>query len=47
VEAIYEGPRPAVEELLEWTRQGPDRAHVTGLEIYDETPEGERGFSVR
>ena len=47
VEAVYEGPRTAVEELLEWTRRGPDRALVTAVEIYDEEPKGERGFSVR
>jgi len=47
VEAVYEGPRTAVEELLEWTRRGPDRALVTAIEIYDEEPKGERGFSVR
>jgi len=46
VEAVYEGSRTAVEELVEWTRRGPERANVTGLEIHDETPKGERGFSV-
>ena len=47
VEAVYEGPREAVDELLEWTRRGPERAHVTALEVHDEEPKGERGFSVR
>ena len=47
VEAVYEGPRAAVEELLAWTRRGPDRALVTAVEIHDEEPKGERGFSVR
>jgi acylphosphatase len=36
-----------VEELLEWTHRGPERANVTAVEIHDEEPKGERGFSVR
>jgi acylphosphatase len=47
VEAVYEGSRWAVEELLSWTRIGPARADVTGVEIHDETPKGETGFRVR
>ncbi len=46
VEAVYEGPRNAVEELLAWTRRGPRWAHVTEIAIHDEEPKGERGFSV-
>ena len=47
VEAVYEGPPEAVNEMLSWTRTGPDRARVTGVEIHDEEPKGEQGFSVR
>jgi len=47
VEAVYEGPREMVEELLAWTHRGPARALVTGVAVYDEAPKGERGFSVR
>lgn len=47
VEAVYEGSRDAVEALLTWTRLGPERALVTAVAIHDETPKGERGFSVR
>lgn len=47
VEAVYEGPRAAIDEIVEWTRRGPERARVTAVEIYDEDPKGERGFSVR
>ena len=46
VEAAYEGPRDAVEEMLAWTRRGPAAARVTGMTIHDEEPKGERGFSV-
>ena len=47
VEVVYEGPREAVDELVIWTHRGPDRALVTRVETYDETPKGERGFSIR
>ena len=47
VEALYEGPRDAVEEMLSWTRRGPLGARVTEMTIHDEEPEGELGFSVR
>ncbi len=46
VEAVYEGPRDAVEEMLAWTRRGPAAARVDSLDIHDEEPKGERGFSV-
>jgi len=47
VEAVYEGPREAVEELLAWTRQGPEWARVTNMAIEDEEPRGEQGFGIR
>jgi acylphosphatase len=46
VEAVYEGPRAIVEEMLAWTRGGPKWAHVQAVAIHDEEPKGERGFSV-
>jgi acylphosphatase len=46
VEAVYEGPRAAVEELLTWTRRGPEWARVTGITVRDEEPQGEQGFSI-
>ena len=47
VEVVYEGPRPAVEDMLAWTRRGPGSARVDGMAILDEEPKGERGFSIR
>jgi acylphosphatase len=47
VEAVYEGGLEAVEEMIEWTRHGPDWARVTDLVIRDEAPQGEQGFHVR
>jgi acylphosphatase len=46
VEAVYEGPRRAVEEILSWTRRGPASARVADMAIHDEEPKQERGFSV-
>jgi acylphosphatase len=46
VEGVYEGPREAVEELLAWTRHGPEWAWVTAMAIQDEEPRGERGFGI-
>jgi acylphosphatase len=46
VEAVYEGPRAAVEDMLAWTRHGPGGARVTDMTILDEEPKGERGFTV-
>lgn len=47
VEAVYEGARDLVEQMLAWTRRGPDWAQVTSMEIHDEPPRGESGFTVR
>jgi acylphosphatase len=47
VEAAYEGPRNAVEQMVAWSRRGPAWATVTDMVVRDEEPKGERGFSVR
>lgn len=47
VEAVFEGAPDAVNELCNWCGSGPPRARVTGVEIIDETPEGEHGFRIR
>ena len=47
VEAVYEGQQEAVEDMLAWTRHGPERALVRAVEIHDEQPTGQRGFSIR
>ena len=47
VEAVYEGTRDAVEEMVAWSRRGPAWAMVTDIAVHDEEPKGERGFSVR
>ena len=47
VEAVFEGPQEAVEELVEWCRRGPRGAEVTEIEVDTEEPEGLEGFDVR
>ena len=47
VEAVFEGPRGAVEELVEWCHTGSPAATVEGVEVEYADPEGEEGFAVR
>lgn len=47
VEAVFEGDEGAVERLVEFCRRGPRGAHVTSVNVTEETPEGLRDFSVR
>ena len=47
VEAVLEGAEPDVEAVVDFARDGPEGASVTGLEVEDEEPEGMRGFQIR
>lgn len=47
VEAVFEGPREAVEELVEFCREGPTAAAVEKAEVEEQPPEGLTGFDVR
>jgi acylphosphatase len=47
VEAVFEGEASAVDALVAWCRDGPPRARVSRVEVREELPTGERGFSVR
>lgn len=47
VEAVFEGPAGAVEEMVRWARSGPRTATVTGVDVHDEPPEGVAAFTVR
>ncbi len=46
VEAVFEGPRWAVEAVVDWCRTGPARAEVTRVRVTAEEPRGGRGFRV-
>lgn len=47
VEAVLEGPPPGVQRLVDWARQGPAAATVTGIAVREERPEGLGGFAIR
>ena len=47
VEAVFEGDPDAVESLMRFVREGPGRADVDEVEVFDEQPEGLRGYRVR
>lgn len=47
VEAVFEGDRDAVEEMLAFCRQGPPNAAVERVDVSEEEPDGLTGFEVR
>ena len=47
VEAVFEGERDAVEDLVEFCRRGPRGAEVASVEVSEEEPEGLSDFEVR
>jgi len=46
VEAVFEGPDGAVDELVAWSRRGPDLASVDDVAVVAEEPVGETAFVV-
>ena len=46
VDAVFEGPEPAVERVIAWCRHGPSRARVDAVEVSEEAVVGEVGFRV-
>lgn len=47
VEAVFEGPEPAVAELVDWAWHGPEMARVRDVAVLREQPEGLRSFNIR
>jgi len=47
VEAVFEGPRDAVEGMVEWCHDGSPAARVEDVDVTYEDARGEDGFSVR
>jgi acylphosphatase len=47
VEAVLEGDESALERLLAFAQEGPRGAQVERVEIFDEKPEGLRGFVIK
>lgn len=46
VEAVFEGDRATVKEMLRWCHEGPPAAIVDQVEVNYETPEGLKEFQV-
>jgi acylphosphatase len=46
VEAVFEGLPDAVEKLVAFCEEGPRGAAVERVDVYEESPEGLRGFRV-
>ncbi len=47
VEAVAQGPAPAVLALIEWARQGPSLARVDGVEVEEVPAQPFVGFEQR
>jgi acylphosphatase len=47
VEAVFEGAKEIVEEMVRWCHAGPPAAMVKEVTVEYEHPEGLRGFEVR
>ena len=47
VEAVFEGVPDAVDALVAWCHDGPPLARVSRVEVMDEPPRGDSGFTVR
>ncbi|WP_424638729.1 acylphosphatase [Embleya sp. AB8] len=49
VEAVFEGEPAEVDRLVAWARQGPSRAIVDRVYVFeeDEIPQGLGGFEIR
>jgi acylphosphatase len=47
VEAVLEGDESALERLLAFAHEGPRGAQVDRVEVFDEEPEGLKGFAIR
>jgi acylphosphatase len=47
VEAVFEGEKENVEEMVKFCRRGPPRAHVDDVKVKQETYRGEfSGFEI-
>ena len=47
VQAVFEGSAGAVEGMVAWCYEGSPQSIVDKVEVVDEDPVGERGFSPR
>lgn len=47
VEALFEGTKAAVEEMIRWCHEGPPGAVVKNVAVEYEEPEGLREFQIK
>ena len=47
VEAVFEGERDTVQQIIEWCKSGPSSADVEDVSVENEQPENLSGFKVR
>lgn len=47
VEAVFEGPRTAVEEMIDWCHHGSPAARVEAVDVKYEEPTGIEGFEIK
>ncbi len=47
VEVVVEGEPEAVDRVVAWCHEGPGGAHIAGVDVAEEEPEGLSGFDVR
>ncbi len=47
VEAVFEGPRADLEDMIGWCHRGPPMARVESVDVAWAASEGETGFSFR
>lgn len=45
--AHFEGPSPAVEQMLAWCHEGPSRARVDDVRVVEVPPTGASAFEIR
>jgi acylphosphatase len=46
VEAVFEGPKDRVDQMINWCHHGPPSARVTNVQITWEKTKQEKGFRV-
>jgi acylphosphatase len=46
VEAVFEGPRPGVEQMIAWCHRGPRTAHIRRVDVAHEQPTDATGFTI-
>lgn len=46
VEAVFEGTKAGVDEMIEWCRKGPSLARVTRVDVAWESYRNEKGFRM-